>query len=145
MLKDNRVLVVAFLSFLMVTLPMTSYVQNEDEGNKSKLDIETTKIDKLSQDFNHEFYANTFIEDASYFDTRRPVDLSIGYHHSCVVFDDGIVECSGYDVNGQLGQGERIPSPYNQYYHRKVALPEVVRITDVEVNIHSSCAVDENS
>ena len=58
MLKDNRVLVVAFLSFLMVTLPMTSYVQNEDEGNKSKLDIETTKIDKLSQDFNHEFYAN---------------------------------------------------------------------------------------
>ena len=124
---------------------MTSYVQNEDEGNEIKLDIETTKIDKLSQDFNHEFYANTFIEDASYFDTRRPVDLSIGYHHSCVVFDDGIVECSGYDVNGQLGQGERIPSPYNQYYHRKVALPEVVRITDVEVNIHSSCAVDENS
>ena len=98
MLKDNRVLVVALLSFLMITLPMTSYVQNDGSEDKSKLDIETIEIDKLSQKILiTNFMLNTFIDDASYFDTRRPVDLSIGYHHSCVVFDDGIVECSGYD------------------------------------------------
>ena len=44
MLKDNRVLVVALLSFLMITLPMTSFVQNngsEDEFQEEIEDIDT--------------------------------------------------------------------------------------------------------
>ena len=145
MLKDNRVLVVALLSFLMITLPLTSFVQNNGSEDEFQEEIEDIELEKKSAENNHDFYTETFIDDASFFNTRRPVDLSIGYYHSCVVFDDGSLECAGYDSYGQLGLGEITPSPHKQNNHQRVMLPDDIRITDVEVDQYSSCAIDENA
>lgn len=89
--------VALFLCFLMIFLPLTQIELSSDvESNQSHESITSSTITNSVYSGQSQFTA-TFVDDASYFDNRRPVDLSIGLHHSCVVFDDGSLECSGYD------------------------------------------------
>jgi alpha-tubulin suppressor-like RCC1 family protein len=42
--------------------------------------------------------------------TAQPTGLSVGGHHACAQFDDGIVRCWGSNTSGQLGNGGVSPS-----------------------------------
>jgi len=40
--------------------------------------------------------------------TPAPVDLSAGFHHTCVVFQDGTLKCWGKNGSGRLGLGDTL-------------------------------------
>ena len=88
----------------MVMLPLSQVDFSDKIELEEIVDSGAEILSGMPFDLQQQF-TRTFIEDVNYFENKRPVDISIGYYHSCVVFDDGSLECSGYDAYGSLGLG----------------------------------------
>jgi alpha-tubulin suppressor-like RCC1 family protein len=78
--------------------------------------------------------------------TRRVIQLSAGWHHACVVFEDYRARCWGQNDYGQLGLG------HTENYGDDVgeslaALPDLPleRVTAISAGVRSTCALVSTS
>ena len=50
-------------------------------------------------------FVKTFVDSVNFYDSVRPESVSVGFRHSCIVYDDQSLACAGYNNAGQLGVG----------------------------------------
>ncbi len=140
----NRLHVTLLLVFLMLTLPISS-IDFSNEVEDVQIDnISTNKSPQNSVNITRSYYSQTFLDDAIFYDSIRPESVSVGYRHSCIVYDDQSLACAGYNNAGQLGIGYDTPSPHNENEHVNIKFPDSVSISKVEVGYSSICAIDTN-
>lgn len=77
----------------------------------------------------------------------KPVKIVAGYSHTCALFPDSGIKCWGYNVNGQLGQGNQanfINSSSELTSHPPVDLGTERKAVDVFARGHHTCAILDN-
>jgi alpha-tubulin suppressor-like RCC1 family protein len=74
--------------------------------------------------------------------SRRVIQIAVGWHHACVLFEDHRARCWGQNADGQLGRGDT--EDYGDDPHEALAaLPDLPleRITRISAGVHGTCAI----
>ena len=130
------------LSFLMIVLPWSGGMHGLVDVEEP-VAFEETILDARVPGAGPGFSAATFVNSGTFFSSSHPVETSVGYHHTCVLLDNGELACSGYNYHGQLGIGKETPSPHDEENYEAVLFPEAVNIVEVAAGWYSTCALDD--
>ena len=142
MASCSRLWIPITLSLLMVLLPQNPYVSNGGQNEIEIIADQEIDFSPPSLNISSQYYPETFVDDASFFNSVRAESITAGNQNSCVVYDDQSMSCTGYNYYGVLGVGYQSPSPYYETEHVKVNFPEGVKIVKAESGISSTCAID---
>ena len=145
MTSRSEILTSVILSLLMVLLAQTSYVGNDTVESSEKTVFREVERVSSTLNLSTQYFAETFVDEASFSDSVRPESVSSGYSTTCVVFDDQTLSCSGYNQYGALGTGYELPSPYTSEEHLRVNFPNDVKVKKVMNGRDSNCAIDINN
>jgi alpha-tubulin suppressor-like RCC1 family protein len=138
----NRVVISFVLTILMVSMaqvPGISNIEYNDAIIEEELD-EKMQLNPVLLNPQSPYFPNTFVDDVHYFDSVRPVSITVGELHSCLVYDDGTMTCSGRNTDGRLGNDVSTASSNTQ--HMDVMFPDDVFIVKAEAGYSSTCAID---
>ncbi len=75
-------------------------------------------------------------------DARAVVQLSVGWHHACVLFDDGHARCWGCNESGQLGRGNT--EDYGDHPEETLnALPDLPleNVLQISAGVSNTCVL----
>ena len=86
----------------MVMLPL-SQVDFSDEIEVDEIvDIRIKESPSNNLNLSEPYSVDTFVDQAIFYDSKRAESVSMGFKHSCIVYDDGSLTCSGYNYQGML-------------------------------------------
>jgi alpha-tubulin suppressor-like RCC1 family protein len=141
MASGSRLWIPILLSVLMVLLSQNPYVSYEEKNEIAPIDVQEMDFSSPALNISSQYYPETFIDKVSFFDSFRAESVTSGFYHTCVVYDDQSMSCTGYNNYGSLGVGNT-PSPYIEKKHIKVDFPEGVKIVKAVAGYYTTCAID---
>jgi alpha-tubulin suppressor-like RCC1 family protein len=130
----------------MLMMPQSQYGTSKTSNDITEIiDNQNTEFSSSSLNISSPYNPSTFVEDASFFSSIRAESMTVGQHHSCIIYDDKTMTCSGYNAYGWLGIGYQTPSPHSEKEHLPVDFPAGVKIAKAVAGHDSTCAIDTNN
>jgi len=142
MASCTRLWIPIILSLLMVLLSQNPYASYRGQNEIEIIGDQEIDFSSSSLNISSQYYPETFVDDASFFNSVRAESIAVGMYNSCIVYDDQSMSCAGYNLYGELGIGYQTPAPYYETEHIKVNFPEGVKIAKAASGYSSNCAID---
>ncbi|MCY4643394.1 MAG: hypothetical protein OXB88_02150 [Bacteriovoracales bacterium] len=79
---------------------------------------------------------------------KNPVEICVGYEHSCLLTEDDSVQCFGQGANGRLGDGEKVGRSHPSFVlvkgpSRKKSGTKLLGVRQLACGYNHTCALDK--